>query len=126
MDMGVAYTLARRFFWSENVLWRKDFGDRHITVFLAENDAIVNTDQVRRYLLEAETERETAVDLDGKTGLNDRKMGRRSSTVIWCKNIHHGHVFDSTTWRKRLINEVLQHSVQPYHNHVSRCANGTM
>ncbi|KAK9241804.1 hypothetical protein V1506DRAFT_465600 [Lipomyces tetrasporus] len=126
MDMGVAYTLARRFFWSENVLWRKDFGDRHITIFLAENDAIVDTDQVRRYLLEAETGRETAGDLDGKPGLNDRKMGRRPSTVIWCKNIHHGHVFDSKTWRKRLINEVLLQSVQPYHNHVSRSANGTM
>jgi len=50
MDMGVSHTLSRHFFWSENVLWKKDLGDRRTTVSLAERDLIVDTVAVGRYL----------------------------------------------------------------------------
>ncbi|KAJ8102386.1 hypothetical protein POJ06DRAFT_249567 [Lipomyces tetrasporus] len=108
MDIGVAHTLGRRFFWSENILWKEDFGDRHATIFLAEKDNIVNTEQVRTYLLKSCTK------------LSNQKMERSHLKVIWCENIHHGHVFDTKVWRKRLIDEVLEHSAQTYHNHKSQ------
>lgn len=50
MDMGVSHTLARNFFWSENILWKKDLLDRNVTVSLAGRDLIVNTNAVGRYL----------------------------------------------------------------------------
>lgn len=50
MDMGVAHSLSRCFFWSGNVLWKQDIGDRAVTVSLAERDLIVNTKAVGEYL----------------------------------------------------------------------------
>lgn len=50
MDMGVSHTLARGFFWSDVILWKKDIGDRQVTVSLAERDLIVNTEAVGQYL----------------------------------------------------------------------------
>ncbi len=50
MDMGVSHTLSRHFFWNENVLWKKDVGERKLTVSLGGRDLIVNTEAVGRYL----------------------------------------------------------------------------
>lgn len=50
MDMGVSHTLARHFFWNENVLWKKDLGSRKVTVSLGGRDLIVDTEAVGRYL----------------------------------------------------------------------------
>jgi pimeloyl-ACP methyl ester carboxylesterase len=50
MDMSVAHTLSRHFFWSENVLWKEDLEGRNVTVSLSGCDLIVNTDAVARYL----------------------------------------------------------------------------
>jgi pimeloyl-ACP methyl ester carboxylesterase len=49
MDMGVAHTLGRCFFWNENILWKKDVIGRKITVSLGGSDLIVNSDAVGRY-----------------------------------------------------------------------------
>ena len=50
MDMGVSHTLARRFFWNENVLWKQDMGGRKVAVSLGGRDLIVNAEAVGRYL----------------------------------------------------------------------------
>jgi pimeloyl-ACP methyl ester carboxylesterase len=50
MDMGVAHTLARHFFWNENVVWKKDLVGHNVTVSLGGRDLIVNTEAVGRYL----------------------------------------------------------------------------
>jgi pimeloyl-ACP methyl ester carboxylesterase len=50
MDMGISHTLARQFFWSNVILWKKDLGDRRVTFSLAQRDLIVNTEAVGRYL----------------------------------------------------------------------------
>ncbi|ERF69032.1 hypothetical protein EPUS_08382 [Endocarpon pusillum Z07020] len=63
MDMGVSHSLSRCFFWSENVLWKQDIGERAITVSLAERDLIVNTKAVRNYL--ATYDEETAARKEG-------------------------------------------------------------
>jgi hypothetical protein len=57
-DMGVAHYLARRFFWSQNIVWKEDLGvegengeeGRDVTVVLSGRDLIVDTEAVRRYL----------------------------------------------------------------------------
>lgn len=56
-DPGVAWTLGRHFFWSENVLWREDLEKfvterkGRCTVALASRDLIVDTETVGRYLI---------------------------------------------------------------------------
>ena len=50
MDMGVSHTLARHFFWSENILWKEDIGDRNLTISLSGRDLIVDTTSVGRYM----------------------------------------------------------------------------
>ena len=56
MDMGVSHTLARGFFWSDVILWKKDVGDRLLTVSLAQRDLIVNTEAVGQYLASSNNE----------------------------------------------------------------------
>jgi pimeloyl-ACP methyl ester carboxylesterase len=50
MDMGVSHTLARHFFWSENILWKEDLEGRNVTVCLSGKDLIVDTESVGRYM----------------------------------------------------------------------------
>ncbi|TQS35303.1 hypothetical protein Golomagni_04281 [Golovinomyces magnicellulatus] len=50
MDMGIAHTLGRHFFWHEVVLWKETFGNRNVTVSLSGQDLIVDTEAVGRYL----------------------------------------------------------------------------
>lgn len=72
MDMGVAHTLARHFFWNENVLWKKDLVGHKVTVSLGGRDLIVNTRAVGRYLSGATSDgapsnysdTETLIELD--------------------------------------------------------------
>jgi pimeloyl-ACP methyl ester carboxylesterase len=50
MDMGVSHSLSRHFFWSENVLWKKDIAGHNLTVSLAGQDLIVDTEAVGAYM----------------------------------------------------------------------------
>jgi hypothetical protein len=50
MDMGVSHTLARHFFWSENILWKEELEGRNVTVSLSGKDLIVDTESVGRYM----------------------------------------------------------------------------
>jgi pimeloyl-ACP methyl ester carboxylesterase len=57
-DMEVAHSLARRFFWSQNIVWKEYLGvegedeeeGRNVTVVLSGRDLIVDMEAVRRYL----------------------------------------------------------------------------
>ncbi|RMD41346.1 hypothetical protein DV735_g3803, partial [Chaetothyriales sp. CBS 134920] len=51
-DIGVAHTLFRTFFWSENILWKEDILNHRCIVFLGEKDSIVNAPKVLAYLRE--------------------------------------------------------------------------
>lgn len=71
MDMGVSHSLSRCFFWSENVLWKQDIGERAITVSLAERDLIVNTKAVRNYLATCNEEKSARKEESGCNTTND-------------------------------------------------------
>lgn len=104
-DMGVSHTLSRRFFWSENILWKHDIKDRHVTVSLSGKDLIVDTDAVRRYLT-------------GKSGFSDSgsllaegwsngKWRGNGLNVLWFKNLDHAQVFDLAK-NRRLLGDVIR------------------
>jgi hypothetical protein len=111
--MGVAHTLARTFFWSENILWKEDMSDRRVSIFLGGRDLIVDTKQVGMYLR----------GLHGRTGdgWNEdgsiREGGEDGWTasdgrlkVVWAAELDHAQIFDSRTRLPVLVDEVLRHS----------------
>ena len=96
-DMGVAHTLSRRFFWSENILWKHNLEGRRVTVVLCGKDLIVDTEAVGRYLKglsitskdseEWKTESWKGTDLD----------------ILWFQELDHAQVFDFKKSRDRLL-----------------------
>lgn len=74
MDMGVSHTLARNFFWIENVLWKKDLVGMNVTVSLSGRDLIVRTDAVGRYL--------TSITPDEPESKTSRSPSNSSTVLI--------------------------------------------
>jgi pimeloyl-ACP methyl ester carboxylesterase len=124
-DIGVAHTLARRFFWHENILWKEDLEvdgrqgleDRAVTVVLSGEDGIIDAEAVRRYLTASsavndetirkikETEKEAGSNVahreTGTTEIISRTRFRLE--LIWFERFHHGEVFDFKKARKAVI-----------------------
>ncbi|KAI9825675.1 MAG: hypothetical protein M1832_001019 [Thelocarpon impressellum] len=89
-DPDVSRTLARHFFWADNILWKHQLRQLAgpAAVFLAGRDLIVDTPRVRAYL------EDTAGWEDARCG------GGREVDVRWCEELDHAQVFDS---RSRLV-----------------------
>ena len=100
MDMGVSHTLARRFFWSENILWKEDVKERALTVSLAGQDLIVDTPTVARYLTDTR---------DAGSGMEwqERLWKGQGLDVLWFPHLDHAQVFDRKRDYDRLV-EVLR------------------
>ena len=105
MDMGVAHTLGRRFFWSENILWKSDIKDRRTTVVLSGKDLIVDTETVGRYL---------AADDSGTLpeDWKDQKWKGDGLDILWFDNLDHAQVFDSKANCEILVNVVRGYSLR--------------
>ena len=106
MDMGVAHTLARRFFWSENILWKEDVHGRPLTVTLCGQDLIVNTEAVGRYLTDTED------DNEHKAEWQARPWTGQGLDVIWFHTKDHAQVFDDPTDYRRLIRVIRSYSLK--------------
>ncbi|KAL0253398.1 hypothetical protein SLS55_010377 [Diplodia seriata] len=89
-DMGVAHTLSRCFFWSENIMWKEDLAGRDATVSLSGRDLIVDTETVRVYLA-------------GEGKWKDKTRSANDLDVLWFNDLDHAQVFDKARDRKRLI-----------------------
>ena len=121
MDMGVAHTLYRRFFWSENIIWKHDIKDRRVTVSLSGVDLIVDTEVVGRYLIDGDDPdskpHENGNIFNGANGeansysLADeewkhRKWQGEGLDVLWFPDLDHAQVFDSKKDRRLLVDAV--------------------
>ncbi|KAF2235924.1 hypothetical protein EV356DRAFT_565957 [Viridothelium virens] len=116
-DMGVAHTLARGFFWSENILWKEDYGHLPITVFLADRDIIAPTHEIREYLTNCERSEAPRTwrggwDEDHTIWRTDQGVGQ-PKTLVWCNGLDHAQIFDREHWRKMLVTEVERVSTIP-------------
>ena len=100
MDMSVAHTLARHFFWSEKILWKRDIEDRLVTVSLSGQDLISNTHAVGEYLTRGQGEELQ----DDKW--KEQQWAGKDLDVIWFEKLDHAQVFDSKEDRKKLVNVV--------------------
>lgn len=136
-DPGVAHTLGRRFFWSENILWAEELGlgapegKRGVTVVMAGRDLIVDTKTVSRYLLSSGQELDsrewkTACEVNGHVKATksyfgtspDRTEGDWRSgpwkesglNLLWLEHLDHAQVFDSAKSRRLVAQTIQQHA----------------
>lgn len=122
--MGVAHTLSRTFFWSENILWKNELLNHHATVFLAGKDSIINAPLVYEYLQatgggednKIKTRRisfhsdDIPADYDFETAVLEKHADDDRLNVVWCPNLDHGQIFDLQPWRKQLVEDTLAHA----------------
>ena len=102
-DMMVAHTLARHFFWAENILWKDDLRGRNVTVSLGGRDLIVSTDTVGKYL--------AGVDLRSEnTSWRDDEWRGTGLDIIWFPTCDHAQVFERADGRRRLGEIVLKYA----------------
>jgi len=118
-DPDVAYTLTRRFIWSENSLWREDVEQRAIapggpqnrcTLTLAGKDIITDTNTLGCYLTRSQVNDEPWYEQEN--ALNDEWKGsnwtgKAPLEVIWFPELNHAEVFDDAKDRKVLF-QVLE------------------
>jgi hypothetical protein len=95
--MGVSHTLFRRFFWSENILWKEDIRNRRVTVVLGGKDLIVDTKAVKAYL----TDNKTGGKEDGSW--KEGTWNGKELDVLWFPKLDHGQVFDKKSMRAQLV-----------------------
>lgn len=103
MDMGVAHTLARHFFWNECILWREDIANRITTIVLSGRDLIVDAEAVGRYL----TKRN---NLPVSTEWKHQPWRGEGLDIIWFEDLDHAQVFDAITGYATLARVVTEYS----------------
>jgi hypothetical protein len=137
MDMMVSHTLARRFFWSERVMWIDDVfgadqgsadglgGRPKMLVSLAGRDCVIGAGAVWRYL--TNTNQRGDVDRDAaytdviegededrsrrRTApalMTDWKDNEKSLQVLWYDDLDHADVFGVNWARKMLVAAIVE------------------
>ncbi|KAL8691846.1 MAG: hypothetical protein Q9218_003024 [Villophora microphyllina] len=100
MDMGVAHTLSRRFFWQENIIWKHELEGRKVTVVLCGRDLITNTQAVGQYLAGDEASSWKYREWEG-SGLE----------LIWFDKFDHSQVFENKRDYGRLVKVLQQYTL---------------
>jgi pimeloyl-ACP methyl ester carboxylesterase len=100
-DMYVSHTLHRRSFWTESIMWKEDLKDIDVTVCLAGNDIIVNSDAVGRYLFGDEN--------DELGTWKERLWTGKGLDLVWFAEGDHADVFDHQWMRERLVNVMVKY-----------------
>lgn len=127
-DIGVAHTLARRFSWNENIIWKEDLGlnennnqgGRNVTVVLGGKDLIVDAEAVGQYLMSSSSEGTlTASKEAASTGSETRETQNAwkrkpwvgsGLEVLWYEHLDHAQVFDREKTRRPVIKAVSVYS----------------
>ena len=133
-DIGVAHTLSRRFFWTENIMWKEDLeteetedgkegGGRSAMVVLSGRDIIVDAKAVKQYLKVSEDQQFTSTAAGNGTAGNgavkrttptqDRKKKPSSKLQVLCfEHLDHAQVFDSEKTRRPVVETIRRFSAQ--------------
>ncbi|EDU49427.1 Abhydrolase-6 domain containing protein [Pyrenophora tritici-repentis] len=103
-DMMVAHTLARHFFWAQNILWKEDLRGHDVTVSLGGRDLIVDTQTVGMYV--------NGVDLKGEDqSWKDLEWRGHGLETLWWPTVDHAQVFERRECRAKLV-QVLREYVK--------------
>ena len=130
-DPGVAHTLGRHFFWSENMLWRDRVMElvqsgMKMTASLAGKDLIVDTQAVGQYLTEhtvpdphlkeddeGRRQMESRTDKQGYGTAQEWKQRPWRGTgleVMWWEGLDHAQVYDEPGTRARLVEVLVEYT----------------
>jgi hypothetical protein len=116
-DIGVAHTLARRFSWIDNIIWKEDLGikakkdqqeGRNVTVVLSGKDLIVDTETVGQYLVGSSGIR--TVDNGVVQDWKNRSWVGYGLELLWFEELDHAQVFDFENTRRRVIRAIAVYS----------------
>jgi pimeloyl-ACP methyl ester carboxylesterase len=107
-DVGAAHTLARRFSWPDNILWKEDLKGRRWTVILSELDIIVAADAIGSYLTRPEGVKALEDDRQPSEWKTTKWTGGELD-VIWLKGLNHAEVFDTKRDRKMVIDIAMNY-----------------
>lgn len=106
-DIGIAHTISRTFFWSENIIWKADLRGRRVTVFLGGRDLIVNTEHVGRYLTDADA---TSVE---KGTWKSRAWKGDGVDLVWSEDLDHAEIFDYKATRRQMLDVLWKYCALP-------------
>lgn len=100
-DMLISHTLARRFFWSEYILWKDDIDtDMPLAVTLSGQDLIVPTNEVWTYLTGSAAPNNVN-EPQGERVLRDTVQWQQGNQeVLWFEKFDHAGVFSSKGARR--------------------------
>jgi hypothetical protein len=120
-DLGVAHTLARRFSWIDNIIWKEDLGikaekdqqeGRDVTVVLSGKDLIVDTQTVGEYLVGSSKfwamDKEAAQPA-AQPWKNMPWVGY-GLELLWFEQLDHAQVFDIEDTRRPVIRAISVYS----------------
>ncbi|KAI2673850.1 transcriptional regulator family: Fungal Specific TF [Penicillium roqueforti] len=115
-DIGVAHTLARRFSWVDNIIWKEELGvkvekdqkGRNVTVVLSGKDLIVDTETVGQYLMGSSEV--WTVDKEAAQAWKIRPWIGCGLETLWFEDLDHAQVFDSETTRRPVIKAISVYS----------------
>lgn len=116
-DIGVAHTLARRFSWIDNIIWKEDLGikaekdqeGRNVTVVLSGKDLIVDTETVGQYLMGCPSEVRT-VEKEVTRAWKNRPWIGCGLELLWFEQLDHAQVFDFENTRRPVIRAISVYS----------------
>lgn len=105
VDMMVAHTLARHFFWAHNLLWKEDLRGRDVTVSLGGRDLIVDTETVGKYLNGKDLKSE---DVEWK----QHEWNGSGLETVWWPTADHAQVFERRDGRAKLARVLREYCKQ--------------
>jgi pimeloyl-ACP methyl ester carboxylesterase len=117
-DIGVAHTLARRFFWVDNIIWKEDLGikgeksreeGRNVTVVLGGKDAIVDAETVAQYLVGSSSD-VGAVEQEATQARRSRSWRGYGLELLWYEQLDHGQTFSFENTRQPVIRAISVYS----------------
>lgn len=100
LDPGIAHSICRHFFWTQNVLWKEELGERKCVVSVGGRDLIIDVEQVWEYLTDGQ---------GGVVGQGMKKVWTGGKwSVHWFGDADHAQVFDTKERRKGLVDAVAE------------------
>lgn len=126
--MMISHTLARRFFWSQYILWEEDIASLPCTITLSGRDIVVPTKAVWRYLTASSESTNQTTSVDGVVSASsgddtiEWQTGRHK--VLWFEKFNHADLFASKGATRGIAKAVRDYCSQ-YHDSAVQLANGT-
>jgi pimeloyl-ACP methyl ester carboxylesterase len=94
-DMMVAHTLARHFFWTDNIMFKDELRGRNATISLGGRDQIADTNTVGKYI--------SGIDLRSEDmSWKDKDWVGVGLETIWWSTCDHAQVFERKDGRRKL------------------------